>query len=171
MPEDRWIHGKAAASPRSGATWASENAARVLAGSPRKRGRLRRVRTGGPGGRKETSDRRHTSGDQRMPLTSVTRRSAHRHRYTRSAGRLVVGLALVGATALYLVPVADGSVLASTAAAVLADPLGLTVVIACYATAFVLRAWAWRRTLPGLPFGQAWAALHVSLLGNHVLPF
>jgi len=28
MPDDRWMHGKAAASPRSGATWASENAAR-----------------------------------------------------------------------------------------------------------------------------------------------
>src|SRR4029450_6037325 len=26
--EDRWMHGKAALSPRSGATWASENAAR-----------------------------------------------------------------------------------------------------------------------------------------------
>jgi hypothetical protein len=25
--------------------------------------------------------------------------------------------------------------------------------------------------LPGLPYGQSWAALHVSLLGNHVLPF
>ncbi|HEV7452017.1 MAG TPA: hypothetical protein VGO16_11655 [Pseudonocardiaceae bacterium] len=33
-----------------------------------------------------------------------------------------------------------------------------------------MRSWAWRATLPGLGFGQSWAALHVSLLGNHVLP-
>src|SRR5512132_425055 len=35
MPEDRWMHGKAAASPRSGATWASENAASVYLRGPR----------------------------------------------------------------------------------------------------------------------------------------
>jgi hypothetical protein len=28
MPEDRWVHGNAAVSLRSGATWASANAAR-----------------------------------------------------------------------------------------------------------------------------------------------
>ena len=40
-----------------------------------------------------------------------------------------------------------------------------------YAGAFALRSWAWQRVLPTLPYGQSWAALHVSLLGNHVLPF
>src|SRR5262245_44824921 len=105
-----------------------------------------------------------------MPATSPTRRNAHLHRPTRRIGRLLAGLALVGATAVYLVQVVDGSVLASTVAAVLADPLGLTLAVACYATAFLLRAWAWRRALPELPFGQSWAALHVSLVGNHVLP-
>ena len=41
----------------------------------------------------------------------------------------------------------------------------------CYAARLRAAAWAWCRVLPGLPFGQSWAALHVSLLGNHVLPF
>ncbi len=49
-------------------------------------------------------------------------------------------------------------------------PLGLTFGLACYAAAFGLRALAWRASLPGLSAGQSWAALHVSLLGNHVLP-
>jgi hypothetical protein len=35
MREDRWMHGKAAASPRNGATWASENAANVSLRGPR----------------------------------------------------------------------------------------------------------------------------------------
>jgi hypothetical protein len=34
MPEDRWIRGKAAESPRSSATWASENAASVYVRGP-----------------------------------------------------------------------------------------------------------------------------------------
>jgi len=105
-----------------------------------------------------------------MPVTSVTRRGARLHRLPRWPARLLVGLALVGATGVYLIQVADGSALASTVGAVLADPVGLSLALACYATAFLLRAWAWRRALPGLPFGQSWAALHVSLLGNHVLP-
>src|SRR5262245_36877408 len=105
-----------------------------------------------------------------MPLTPPTRRDGRRHRFPRRTVRLLAGLALLGATAVYLIQVAEGSALASTAAAVLADPVGLSLALACYATAFLLRAWAWRRALPGLPLGQSWAALHVSLLGNHVLP-
>jgi uncharacterized membrane protein YbhN (UPF0104 family) len=105
-----------------------------------------------------------------MPVTSETRRYARRDRLPRRTVRLVVGLALLGATTLYLIQVTDGSALASTASAVVADPVGLSLALACYATAFLLRAWAWRRALPGLPLGQSWAALHVSLLGNHVLP-
>src|SRR5262245_5324310 len=105
-----------------------------------------------------------------MPVTSETGRRARRDRLPLRTVRLVVGLALLGATTLYLIQVTDGSALASTASAVVADPVGLSLALACYATAFLLRAWAWRRALPGLPLGQSWAALHVSLLGNHVLP-
>jgi uncharacterized membrane protein YbhN (UPF0104 family) len=62
-----------------------------------------------------------------------------------------------------------GPALRTTAGAVLRDPL-LVPALGAYAVAFALRAAAWRRVLPGLGAGQSWAALHVSLLGNHVLP-
>ena len=77
-----------------------------------------------------------------MPVTSVTRRSTRLHRLPRSPARLLIGLALVGATGVYLIEVADGSALANTVGAVLADPVGLSLALACYATAFLLRAWA-----------------------------
>ena len=84
--------------------------------------------------------------------------------------RLVVGLGVLALAVGYLVRVVDGPALGEVIRAVLADPIGLAVALACYAAAFGLRSWAWRVTLPGLGFGQSWAALHVSLLGNHVLP-
>ncbi|MBA0124349.1 flippase-like domain-containing protein [Haloechinothrix sp. YIM 98757] len=54
--------------------------------------------------------------------------------------------------------------------AMLTDPAGPVLAVGCYALAFALRSWAWCAVLPGLRFGHSWAALHVSLLGNHVLP-
>src|SRR5918997_582500 len=56
-------------------------------------------------------------------------------------------------------------------------PVGLVafvaagVWVAAGVGAFALRAAVWRQVLPGLSFGQAWAAIHVSLAANHVLPF
>ncbi len=85
--------------------------------------------------------------------------------------RLIVGFVVFVLAIGYLVPVVDGHALGKVVRAVLAEPLGLCVALAGYAAAFVLRSWAWRATLPGLGFGHSWAALHVSLLGNHVLPF
>lgn len=84
--------------------------------------------------------------------------------------RSVVGLAVLALAVAYLVGVVDGGALSEVARSVIADPSGLTAAIGAYAAAFALRAWAWRRVLPGLGLGQSWAALHVSLLGNHVLP-
>ena len=52
-----------------------------------------------------------------------------------------------------------------------ADPLGLTAAMGAYVAAFVVRAAVWRRMLPRLSLGHAVAAIHVTLLGNHVLPF
>jgi uncharacterized membrane protein YbhN (UPF0104 family) len=60
--------------------------------------------------------------------------------------------------------------LAATAGAVADDPLAALVALGLYSLAFVLRAAVWTRVLPALSFGQALAAIHVSLLGNHVLP-
>lgn len=94
-------------------------------------------------------------------------------RTTRRAVRatgLALGIAATVLAVVYLVRVADAESLAGAVEAVLDDPIGLAIALLAYAGAFALRGWAWRRVLPRLPFGQAWAALHVSLLGNHVLP-
>lgn len=74
-------------------------------------------------------------------------------------------------TVAYVASAADGQVLVRAARAAAGSPLGLALVLVLYAGAFLLRAAAWRAVLPGLSLGQSWAALHVSLLGNHVLPF
>ena len=84
--------------------------------------------------------------------------------------RVIVGVAVLVVAVGYLIQVVDAHALGEVIRAVLAGPLELTAALACYAAAFVVRSWAWRAILPGLGFGQSWAALHVSLLGNHVLP-
>ncbi|WP_176439810.1 lysylphosphatidylglycerol synthase domain-containing protein [Haloechinothrix alba] len=87
---------------------------------------------------------------------------------------MAVGLLVLALAVGYLVrglgdadPVGE---VAELVRAMLADPAGPALAIGCYALAFALRSWAWCAVLPGLRFGQSWAALHVSLLGNHVLP-
>ncbi|MGH3941752.1 MAG: lysylphosphatidylglycerol synthase domain-containing protein [Pseudonocardiaceae bacterium] len=84
--------------------------------------------------------------------------------------RLVAGIAVLVVALGYLVQVVDARTLGEVVRAVLAGPLELTAALVCYVAAFLVRSWAWRAILPGLGFGQSWAALHVSLLGNHVLP-
>ncbi|MGH8921965.1 MAG: lysylphosphatidylglycerol synthase domain-containing protein, partial [Actinomycetes bacterium] len=84
--------------------------------------------------------------------------------------RLILGFAVLAVAVGYLLQVVDARALGAVVRAVLTAPLALTTALTCYAAAFVIRAWAWRAILPGLGLGQSWAALHVSLLGNHVLP-
>jgi len=87
--------------------------------------------------------------------------------------RLAAGAVVLTFAVAYLVHVLDAAAagaLADLVTAMVAAPAGLAVALGCYAAAFWLRSWAWRATLPGLSLGQSWAALHVSLLGNHVLP-
>jgi len=71
----------------------------------------------------------------------------------------------------YLIRVADANTLRASGRAIWQHPVGLAAALTAYAAAFGLRVVGWRRVLPSLTIGQAWAALHVSLLGNHVLPF
>ncbi|WP_431902243.1 lysylphosphatidylglycerol synthase domain-containing protein [Nonomuraea sp. bgisy101] len=85
--------------------------------------------------------------------------------------RRAVGVVVLGVSVWYLAGVVSGPSLAAAARALLADPLGLSFAILLYGAAFALRSWAWTRVLRGLPFWHSWAAIHVSLLGNHVLPF
>lgn len=84
--------------------------------------------------------------------------------------RTGLGLVVLALSIAYLLHVAQGDVLADTWDAMVGAPLGVALALLAYAVAFGLRAWSWTRVLPGLGFWQAWAALHVSLLGNHVLP-
>lgn len=82
-----------------------------------------------------------------------------------------VGVGVLVVAGVYLARVVSGEDLGAAARAIVADPGGVVVALGMYGVAFAVRAWAWRLVLAGLTFGQAWAALHVSLLGNHVLPF
>jgi uncharacterized membrane protein YbhN (UPF0104 family) len=81
------------------------------------------------------------------------------------------GVAVLAVALVYLARVVDAAELRAALAAVGRRPAALLGALVLYAGAFALRSWAWRRVLPDLPYGQSWAALHVSLLGNHVLPF
>ncbi|MFD9942176.1 lysylphosphatidylglycerol synthase domain-containing protein [Nonomuraea sp. NPDC059023] len=87
------------------------------------------------------------------------------------AARRIAGVVLLAVACWYLTRVVSGPDLATAARALLSDPPGLALALILYGAAFALRSWSWTRVLPGLPGGQAWAAVHVSLLGNHVLPF
>lgn len=51
-----------------------------------------------------------------------------------------------------------------------ADLVGVVLSLAAFATAFLLRTFAWRRVLPEIGFAQAWSGIHVSLGANHFLP-
>ncbi len=82
-----------------------------------------------------------------------------------------MGVALTVVAVGYLLRVADSGAVSASARAIGRHPVGLVVALLAYAAAFGLRVHGWRRVLPTLSAGQAWAALHVSLLGNHVLPF
>ncbi len=93
---------------------------------------------------------------------------------SRRAG-LRAAVLLAGSTAAVALLVvslrgqATGAAVSTTLRAVAGDPV-LLLALTSYALAFWLRTLAWHWVLPGLSRGQAWAALHVSLLGNHVLP-
>ena len=105
-----------------------------------------------------------------MLLMSAPALPASRGALLAPARRWLGVLALAVALG-YLARVVDLADLAAALAAVGRRPGALLGALVLYAAAFAVRSWAWQRVLPGLPYGQSWAALHVSLLGNHVLPF
>ena len=100
------------------------------------------------------------------PPAPVPARGVSLRRARRAVGVLALAVAVV-----YLTRVVDPAELRAALAAVGRSPGALLGALVLYAGAFALRSWAWGRVLPTLPYGQSWAALHVSLLGNHVLPF
>jgi uncharacterized membrane protein YbhN (UPF0104 family) len=89
----------------------------------------------------------------------------------RPPGLLAVLVGMATAAALIGLAVGvDGSALGRVSRALASDPGSLAAAFAAFGCAFALRSWAWRRVLPGLSFGHAWAGIHVALAGNHVLP-
>ena len=91
----------------------------------------------------------------------------------RASPRLLVplGLLLTVPAVVVVVRGVDTEALRATVRAASSDPVGVGAALAAFAGAFLLRSVAWRLVLPGLPLGQALAALHVALGANHVLPF
>jgi uncharacterized membrane protein YbhN (UPF0104 family) len=81
------------------------------------------------------------------------------------------GVAALLVSVVYIGGTLDVGALTATAAAAWAAPGALAAIACAYALAFVVRAGVWMRVVPGLGFGHALAAIHVSLAGNHVLPF
>ena len=93
-------------------------------------------------------------------------------RPTPGLGRLrtVAGVLVLGLAVWWLWDLVDTAEVTRAGAAVLAAPLATVGALLAYAAAFGLRTVVWTRMQPALPSGQAWAALHVALAANHVLP-
>ena len=80
---------------------------------------------------------------------------------------------VVAVTALSLAVVwsaVDGEALMRAARTARDEPLRILAAVGAFGVAFVLRAMAWRRVLPGLRFGHALSGIHLALGGNHLLP-
>lgn len=88
----------------------------------------------------------------------------------RRAGAWVVGLAVTVVAAVLIVRYVDHESLGAAWGQMARDPVGMVLAAGAYTLAFVLRGVIWCRVLPSLPLGQSVAAIHVTLLGNHVLP-
>jgi len=83
----------------------------------------------------------------------------------------VIGAALLTIPVVWLIAATvDVGALEAVWETVTNRPAGLALALAAFAVAFGLRSFAWTRVLPDLGLRHSWAALHVSLGGNHVLP-
>ena len=82
---------------------------------------------------------------------------------------------LVGGVALALAVVAviaavDTKALGRAWDRAAGDPTGVLVACAAFGSAFVLRAFAWCRVVPGLSIGHSLAGIHLAFGANHLLP-
>ena len=104
-----------------------------------------------------------------MNLLSSIRLSAIRARLPRGAA-LVLVAAVTGLAAAAVASTVDADALARAARTAQSEPARILAAVGAFAFAFVLRAAAWRRVLPGLSFGHALGGIHLALGGNHLLP-
>ena len=84
---------------------------------------------------------------------------------------LIVGVLAGLVAALVVTPTVDGEAFAEAARQAADQPTGVIGALVAFGLAFVLRAIAWQRVLPDLPFSHALAGIHLALGANHVLPF
>lgn len=82
-----------------------------------------------------------------------------------------IGLALGVVATVVMVRAVDGAAFADAAGQAGREPVGVALALGAFGAAFVLRAIAWQRVLPGIGFGQSLAGIHVALGANHLLPF
>ena len=75
------------------------------------------------------------------------------------------------ASVLVIVRTVDSVALVRALRELVERPVLTIAALGAFAGAFLVRALVWRRVLPGLTLGHAWAGIHAALLGNHVLPF
>lgn len=69
-----------------------------------------------------------------------------------------------------MVPAVDTAALERSWHEAVSHPASVALALAGFAAAFLVRAAVWTAIVPTLPFGQSWAAQHVALGANHVLP-
>ena len=92
-----------------------------------------------------------------------------RARLPRGAVSVLV-VAVTGLAAVAIVSAVDADALTRAARTARGEPLRVVAAVGAFGLAFVLRAVAWRRVLPGLSFGHALGGIHLALGGNHLLP-
>ena len=94
---------------------------------------------------------------------------AIRARLPRGAVSVLV-VAVTGLAAVAIVSTVDAGALTRAARTARGEPFRVVAAVGAFGLAFVLRAVAWRRVLPGLSFGHALGGIHLALGGNHLLP-
>ena len=122
------------------------------------------MRTAGMSGARCDDDVAAADGGSSMSLAGLLRA-----RLPRGAVPAVVAAVSVAAVAV-VVSAVDGAALARAFRAAWNEPLTVLGAAGAFGLAFVMRAVAWRRVLPGLSFGHALGGIHLALGGNHVLP-
>ncbi len=98
---------------------------------------------------------------------SSTVRLPQRH---RGAWLTVVGLASTALAVVLIARGVDREALADAYHAARDRPGPVTVAVLALASAFVVRAWAWHRVLPGLSLAHSLAGIHLAYGANHLLP-
>ena len=84
---------------------------------------------------------------------------------------VLIGVVVGAIAAVIVVRAVDGDLMRRAWDEAFDHPAEVALACAAFGLAFILRAIAWQRVLPGLSFGQSLAGIHLTLGANHVLPF